>query len=95
MQYGGQNIHITANVQDLTGSLTNGKVEVEVTAPNGTRPFNESVQVASLGAGQTGSYQFTWTTPSATGTYTVSIAVYGPNGALYSLNKSAATVKVI
>jgi hypothetical protein len=72
-------------------------IDVEVYSPSGAKVYQQAYDSQAFAAGQTRTYQPTWTVPTAAadGTYTVKIGVFTPGwGTLYSWNNAAATFAV-
>jgi hypothetical protein len=75
-----------------------GLIDVEVYGPNGTKVYQQVYDNQAFAAGQTRTYQPTWTVPTtaAAGTYTVKIGVFGAGDwdPLYAWNTAAASFSV-
>jgi hypothetical protein len=86
---------LSATVDCTAGSLTDGIVDLEVYDGAGTRVGQQSWTGEPLTAGQSKSYSFDWTAPSAVGTYQLKVGVFGPDWSPnYYWNDAAGTVTV-
>jgi len=88
-------VNITATVKDTGAALNAGLVDIEVYNAAGSLVAQDAVVNTSIGAGQTKSISYAFTAPSAQGTYTVKVGVFGANWTpMYSWNDAAGTVTV-
>lgn len=71
----GTAITITANVQGVSGTLSNGIVDIEVYDSSNRRVMQNFREGQSFSAGASQSYSASWT-PGATGTYRVTVGVF-------------------
>lgn len=86
---------ITATVVNNGGALENGIVQTELYDPSGVRVDTES-WTQSFASGQSVSFPWTVTMPSATGAYKVKVGVFGPGWTpTHDWNGNAATVTVM
>jgi Intracellular proteinase inhibitor len=91
----GGSVSITTAVTSATAAKA--LVDVEVYDPSWHKVFQQFWDNQSFAAGQTLTYQSSWTVPgtAATGTYTVMVGVFSPGwGTLYNWNSSATHVTV-
>ena len=69
---------ITATIENVGSSLSNGIVDIEVYGPTGSRVAQQSWSGQSIAAGASATYSYVWTAPTTpTGTYTVKVGVFG------------------
>ncbi len=91
----GQSVSITSSVEPSAAATV--LVDVEVYSQSGVKMFQQYWDNQSFAANQTRTYSSTWSIPAgtATGAYTVAVAVFAPGwGTLYSWDGGAATITV-
>jgi hypothetical protein len=88
-------IIITSQAQNVGNySQTNVLIDTEVYNANGSRVYQNFMQGQTVSAGQTASFQNSWT-PSSTGTYTVEEGVFSDDWSEnLAWNSTAATISV-
>ncbi|HEX8235707.1 MAG TPA: glycoside hydrolase family 44 protein [Abditibacteriaceae bacterium] len=85
---------ITAIVTDVTGTLSNGIVDLEIYNASGAQVAQQAWSAQSFSRGQKRSYVLKWN-PSARGTYSVKVGVFhGSWSPMYHWNNNALTVTV-
>ena len=93
----GTNGTITASLSDTGGAASNLVTDIEVYNSSGTKVAQQiySGQNFTSGSMNTNTYNWGWTAPNATGTYTVSLGVFNSNWSTnYYWNSNAATITV-
>ncbi|MBV9357770.1 MAG: hypothetical protein JO023_19835 [Chloroflexi bacterium] len=91
----GQSVTITSSVKPSAAATV--LVDVEVYSASGVKMFQQYWDNQTFTANQTRTYSATWSVPAgtATGAYTVDVAVFGSGwGTLYSWDGGAATITV-
>ena len=92
----GGSVSFTTTINNVgTTALSNGIVDLEVYDSAGTRVTQQTWSAQNIAAGATATYPYTWTAPSASGTYTVKVGVFSTSWAsTLHWNGNAATVGV-
>jgi hypothetical protein len=86
---------ITTVVNAVGGSLSNGIVDLEIYDESGVRVTQNYWTGQSIASGGNATYSYTWTAPTATGSYTVKVGVYTASWAsTLHWNARAATIGV-
>jgi hypothetical protein len=67
---------ITTKVNATGGSLSNGIVVLEIYDATGARVVQQSWSGQNIASGSSGTYNYTWTAPSTTGTYQLKVGVF-------------------
>ncbi|MBV9893828.1 MAG: hypothetical protein JO020_06650 [Chloroflexi bacterium] len=91
----GQTVAITASV--TSSAAANVLVDVEVYSSGGSRVAQQFWDNQSFRAGQTRTYQTSWSvaTNAATGAYSIQVGIFSPGwGTLYAWNANAGSVSV-
>jgi hypothetical protein len=84
---------VTASVDDIANTLTDGIVHIAVLDPTGAVALKQNLGKQNFTSGQSKTYSFNLV-PSLSGTYTVEVGVYSTTKQLWSWNPSAANITV-
>jgi hypothetical protein len=91
----GQTSAITTTLNDTSGSISNGVLDVELHDSSGNKVAQQTFSGQNLSSGQSVTQSFNWTAPNTPGTYTVTVGVFNSNWSTnYYWDNNASTVTV-